>query len=80
MSDLSSPPLTLVSAEDAAPPADAGGFAWPTPAYACYAAPQRFSEPEPCQIEAINGRVMSGALLALDPATLAAGSICSSCG
>ena len=68
MSDLSSPPLTLVSAEDAAPPADAGGFAWPTPAYACYAAPQRFSEPEPCQIEAINGRVMSGALLALDPA------------
>ena len=68
MSDLSSPPLALVSAEDAAPPAEVGGFAWPTPAYACYAAPQGFGEPEPCQIEAINGRVMSGALLALDPA------------
>ena len=68
MSDLSSPPLTLVGADAAAAPAAAGAFAWPTPAYACYAAPQRFSEPEPCQIEAASGRVMNGMLLEMDVA------------
>ena len=68
MTDLSTPPLSLVGAEDAAPPAPARAFAWPTPAYACYAAPQPLTEPEPCQIEASNGRTMNGALLELDPA------------
>jgi type II secretory ATPase GspE/PulE/Tfp pilus assembly ATPase PilB-like protein len=70
MSDLSSPPLSLVPVEDAALPASAAaeGFAWPTPTYACYPAPTRLVEPEPCQIEGLNGRLMSGMLLQMDPA------------
>ena len=67
MSDLSSPPLTLVPVEGA-PPAGSDGFAWPTPPYACYAAPVPLKEPEPCQIEGMNGRLMNGALLEMDPA------------
>ncbi len=68
MSDLSSPPLSLVPVEDTAPaPAGGEGFAWPTPAYACYPAPVRLAEPEPCQIEGMNGRLMNGALLEMDP-------------
>jgi len=69
MSDLSSPPLSLVPVEDAAPaPAGGEGFAWPTPTYACYPAPVPLTEPEPCQIEGLNGRLMNGALLEMDPA------------
>ena len=70
MSDLSSPPLTLVPVEDATTPAAGGaqGFAWPTPAYACYAAPVPLAEPEPCQIEGLNGRLMNGVLLEMDVA------------
>ena len=69
MSDLSSPPLSLVPV-DSTPPAAEGseGFAWPTPAYACYPAPTRLAEPEPCQIEGMNGRLMNGSLLEMDPA------------
>ena len=69
MSDLSSPPLSLVPV-DSTPPAAEGseGFAWPTPAYACYPAPSRLAEPEPCQIEGMNGRLMNGSLLEMDPA------------
>jgi type II secretory ATPase GspE/PulE/Tfp pilus assembly ATPase PilB-like protein len=69
MSDLSSPPLSLVPVDDAAPAAPGGdGFAWPTPPYACYAAPVPLLEPEPCQIEGMNGRLMNGMLLGMDPA------------
>ena len=71
MSDLSSPPLSLVPVEgDAVPAAGdaAEGFAWPTPPYACYPAPQRLGESEPCQIEGLNGRMMNGVLLEMDPA------------
>ena len=68
MSDLSSPPLSLVPVENTAPAPEGGeGFAWPTPAYACYPAPLRLAEPEPCQIEGMNGRLMNGALLEMDP-------------
>jgi type II secretory ATPase GspE/PulE/Tfp pilus assembly ATPase PilB-like protein len=67
MSDLSSPPLSLVPVEDTAPAAAGGeGFAWPTPTYACYPAPVPLAEPEPCQIEGMNGRLMNGALLEMD--------------
>ena len=67
MSDLSSPPLSLVPVESAAPaPAGGEGFAWPTPAYACYPAPLPMVEPEPCQIEGMNGRLMNGMLLEMD--------------
>ena len=70
MSDLSSPPLTLVPVEDAAKPAAAetAAFAWPVPAYACYAAPVPLAEPEPCQIEGLNGRLMNGVLLEMNVA------------
>ena len=69
MSDLSSPPLSLVPVESTPPAAEGGGaFAWPTPAYACYPAPTRLVEPEPCQIEGMNGRLMNGSLLEMDPA------------
>ena len=69
MSDLSSPPLSLVPVDgDAGPAGAAEGFAWPTPPYACYAAPARLVEPEPCQIEGMNGRLMNGMLLDMDPA------------
>jgi type II secretory ATPase GspE/PulE/Tfp pilus assembly ATPase PilB-like protein len=69
MSDLSSPPLSLVPVESTAPAPEGGeGFAWPTPAYACYPAPVRLVEPEPCQIEGLNGRLMNGVLLQMDPA------------
>ncbi|HYN59891.1 MAG TPA: pilus assembly protein PilB, partial [Rubrivivax sp.] len=70
MSDLSSPPLSLVPVESAAAAPEEGkaeGFAWPTPAYACYPAPVRLVEPEPCQIEGMNGRLMNGMLLSMDP-------------
>jgi type II secretory ATPase GspE/PulE/Tfp pilus assembly ATPase PilB-like protein len=66
MSDLSSPPLSLV-------PSDAGGgdapaaFAWPSPPLACYPTPQPLGEPEPCQIEGPTGKLMNGALLGFDP-------------
>jgi type II secretory ATPase GspE/PulE/Tfp pilus assembly ATPase PilB-like protein len=73
MTDLSSPPLSLVPVEIEAPVAECGeGFAWPTPAYACYPAPMRLVDPEPCQIEGLNGRLMTGALLEMDPAAGAA--------
>jgi type II secretory ATPase GspE/PulE/Tfp pilus assembly ATPase PilB-like protein len=71
MSDLSSPPLSLVPVES---PAPAGGeaFAWPTPTYACYPAPLPLAEPEPCQIEGMNGRLMNGMLIEMDmPGNLA---------
>ena len=69
MSDLSSPPLSLVPVEGTAAAPDGGeGFAWPTPTYACYPAPVRLVEPEPCQIEGLNGRLMTGMLLKMDPA------------
>ena len=70
MSDLSSPPLSLVPVEGTAAGARGQGeaFAWPTPAYACYPAPVPLAEPEPCQIEGLNGRLMTGVLLSMDPA------------
>ena len=68
MSDLSTPPLSLVPVEgDGAAPA-VDGFAWPTPPYACYPGPVRLEEPEPCQIEGMNGRLMNGVLLEMHPA------------
>ncbi len=67
MSDLSSPPLSLVPVDETpAAPTAAGSFVWPTPACACYDEPQALGEAEPCQIEGMNGRLMNGALLAID--------------
>ncbi len=78
MSDLSSPPLTLVplGAEAAAPlpPASqppqrlaAGAPAWPAPPSVGYATPPALGEPEPCELEGPNGKINSGKLLGFDP-------------
>ena len=66
MSDLSSPPPSLVPSEAGGGEAPAA-FAWPTPPLACYPVPQPLAEPEPCQIEGLNGKLMNGALLGFDP-------------
>ena len=69
MSDLSSPPLSLVPVEDTAPAPKAAkaspGRRRPMPATR-----RRLPlvEPEPCQIEGMNGRLMNGTLLEMDPA------------
>ncbi len=69
MTDLSTPPLSLAPLEPAPGGAAEGPtFAWPTPPLPCYAAPQPFTEPEPCRIEGLKGRLMNGTLLAFDPA------------
>jgi hypothetical protein len=63
MSDLSQPALTLAPLDDAAPP-----FLWPTPPFAAYPAPQPQVEPQRCEVEGLNGGVMSGKLMSLDAA------------
>ncbi|MDE2400065.1 MAG: Flp pilus assembly complex ATPase component TadA [Burkholderiales bacterium] len=39
---------------------DSGVFFWPTPPFAIYPAANEQTEHEPCQIEGLNGRVMTG--------------------
>jgi type II secretory ATPase GspE/PulE/Tfp pilus assembly ATPase PilB-like protein len=66
MTDLSSPPLSLVPSEASGgdlPP----GFVWPTPPLPSYPAPRPLAEAEPCQIEGLNGKLMNGTLLGFDP-------------
>jgi len=72
MSDLSVPPLSLIPVEGHAPnDAAAAGpvdpFAWPTPPLACYPAPTRASQPEPCEVEGLNGKTMTGRLMHFNP-------------
>ena len=61
MSDLSAP--------SAAPIADAraGATDWPSPALSGYGGVQA-AVPPACQVEGVNGRLLSGRLLAIDPA------------
>jgi type II secretory ATPase GspE/PulE/Tfp pilus assembly ATPase PilB-like protein len=61
MSDLSQPPLSLVSTDAE------GAFAWPTPPLACYPAPRRATRPEPCEVEGLNGKVITGWLMHFSP-------------
>ena len=42
-------------------------FAWPTPALASYPAPVCAIEPERCEIEGLNGRILPGRLLHFSP-------------
>jgi type II secretory ATPase GspE/PulE/Tfp pilus assembly ATPase PilB-like protein len=72
MSDLSLSLSLIPIGEDAAPrPAVAktriDPFAWPTPTLPCYPAPVCQIAPEPCEIEGINGNVMSGRLTIFSP-------------
>ena len=41
-------------------------FAWPTPPLASYPGPSCPTEPEPCEVEGLNGRKMSGRLARFD--------------
>ena len=73
MSDLSLPPLSLIALPDApTTPRSAAktrfeAFAWPTPTLPCYPAPVGQIAPEPCEIEGLNGNVMTGRLIIFSP-------------
>jgi type II secretory ATPase GspE/PulE/Tfp pilus assembly ATPase PilB-like protein len=43
-------------------------FAWPTPELPDYPAPVCLAAPEPCEVEGLNGHIMSGQLVGFDPA------------
>ncbi len=43
-------------------------FVWPTPALACYPAPQRAVQPEACEVEGLNHKTMAGRLMHFSPA------------
>ena len=73
MSDLSQPTLTLVPtpeeasrAQVAAPPRHEP-FAWPTPRMGSYPSPACSLEPEPCELEGLNGKIMPGRLARFAP-------------
>jgi type II secretory ATPase GspE/PulE/Tfp pilus assembly ATPase PilB-like protein len=61
MSDLSQPPLPLLSPMDQ-------GFSWPTPDLPGYPGSGASSSAEPCEIEGLNGQLLSGKLTLFDPA------------
>ncbi len=44
-------------------------FAWPTPPFACYPGPAPSSQPEPCEVEGLNGKTLVGRLMYFSPAT-----------
>jgi len=74
MSDMSTPQLTLMPLEGQLPLRRAERerergepFAWPTPSLPSYPAPTCQMTPEPCEIEGLNGHLMSGRLLAFNP-------------
>jgi type II secretory ATPase GspE/PulE/Tfp pilus assembly ATPase PilB-like protein len=60
MSDLSIPPLTLLSP-------DADGYAWPTPDLAGYPAPAAWAAAPACEVEGLNGHTLEGRLTLFDP-------------
>ena len=75
MTDLSVPPLSLEPLPGegpgarTAPDADTPRrepFAWPTPSLTSYPVPTCPIEPEPCEIEGLNGRTMQGRLTLFD--------------
>ena len=70
MSDLSQPPLSLVPLTEpladglrstASAPTRHEPYAWPTPALGSYPSPACAIEPEPCEIEGLNGKIMQDA-------------------
>ena len=75
MSDLSTPPLTLLPLEGAPAPAPSTGpdpwqgFVWPTPGLAGYPAPNERPAGHICELEGHNGKTTTGRLMGLDPAT-----------
>ncbi|MEK8049331.1 ATPase, T2SS/T4P/T4SS family [Ideonella sp. DXS22W] len=64
------PEASAATGSPAPAPADAAGgvFAWPAPTEPGYPAATAFAEPEPCEIEGLNGTVSAALLLAIDAA------------
>jgi type II secretory ATPase GspE/PulE/Tfp pilus assembly ATPase PilB-like protein len=65
-------PLPLHEAAEApakAKPAAASyePFRWPTPPYPMYGAPERQTRPEPCEVQGVNGSVVSGQMMSINP-------------
>ncbi|WP_295636577.1 ATPase, T2SS/T4P/T4SS family [uncultured Methylibium sp.] len=77
MTDLSSPPLTLVNLPGADPrPDDASTsstktrhapFCWPTPPFAAYPQTGEQTQAQPCTIEGLNGKLVHGRLIQFVP-------------
>ena len=72
MSDLSTPPLSLIPlADELRQQAEVRTrhepFAWPTPVLGSYPSPSCALEPEPCEIEGLNGKIMRGRLALFSP-------------
>ncbi len=71
MSDMSSPPLSLVPVAGEPAPIAARSrtepFAWPTPQLPCYPAAACQTAPEPCEVEGLNGRLMTGRMTMFNP-------------
>lgn len=65
MTELVLSPLTLAPTDGDA--AAYEGFKWPTPPFAPYPAPARQTQPEPCEIEGVNGSVTRGRLMSMTP-------------
>ncbi|MEZ0202862.1 MAG: ATPase, T2SS/T4P/T4SS family [Ideonella sp.] len=73
MTDLSLPPLSLAPPEGHPPPPAGhgqvpGGFVWPTPPYPCYSPGLPQCEPEACEIEGLNGKIMKARMTLFSPA------------
>ncbi|HET7864276.1 MAG TPA: pilus assembly protein PilB, partial [Burkholderiaceae bacterium] len=72
MTDLSSPTLLTLLTPDT-PEADAraddapAGWRWPTPALPAFAPAQPYTQPLPCEIQGLNGKIMSGRLILFVP-------------
>ena len=75
MSDMSKPPLELLplSGEGFSPPRRTPQtpgfepFIWPTPALPCYPGATCQIAPEPCEVEGLNGSVMTGRMTLFSP-------------
>ena len=75
MADMSQPPLTLVPlSNDEALTFSKNSlrvgfepFAWPTPPLPCYPAAASQRAPEACEVEGLNGQVMSGRMTVFNP-------------
>ena len=68
MSDLSTPPLSLLplDATSAAGPEPRPAFVWPTPGLAGYPAPHERPAGQICELEGHNGKTTTGRLMGLD--------------
>lgn len=73
MTDLSHLPLPLELRAPGTPSATPlpktrhEGFRWPAPPSAGFAAPEEQTQPEPCSIEGVNGKVANGRLMFFSP-------------